>query len=111
MMMIRLFRARFARKDHAVHHCSINSCILCYAIVVPGRESAFRAGFWPDCYRENAEIGRPECRFRFFPGSSPAKIRPGRPIYGPEALLPNYRNYRLVTHFKLLIVGPDQKWP
>ncbi len=34
-------------------------------------------------------FGRPEGRFRFFPGSRPAKIRPGRPIYGPEALLRN----------------------
>ena len=33
--------------------------------------------------------GRAESRFRFFPGSSPAKIRPGSPIYGPEALLRN----------------------
>ena len=33
--------------------------------------------------------GRPESRFRFFPGTSPAKIRPGRPIYGLEALLRN----------------------
>ncbi len=24
-----------------------------------GPESAFRAGFWPDCYRESAEIGPP----------------------------------------------------
>jgi hypothetical protein len=31
-------------------------------------------------------FGRPEGPFRCFPGSSPAKIRPGRPIYGPEAL-------------------------
>ena len=34
-------------------------------------------------------FGRPECRFRCFPGSSPAKILPGRPISGPEALLRN----------------------
>ncbi len=33
--------------------------------------------------------GRPEGRSRCFPGISPAKIRPGRPIYGPEALLSN----------------------
>ncbi len=33
--------------------------------------------------------GRPEVRLRCFPGSSPAKIWPGRPISGPEALLPN----------------------
>ncbi len=63
-----------------------------YAIVLPGRSSAFLAGFWPDCYRERTEIGpqpaegRPEGRFRCFPGGSPAKIRPGRPISGPEAL-------------------------
>ncbi len=30
---------------------------LCYAIVLPGRKSAFRAIFWPDCYLENTEIG------------------------------------------------------
>jgi hypothetical protein len=32
---------------------------LCYAIVLPDRKSAFRAGFWPDCYRESNEIGPP----------------------------------------------------
>ncbi len=26
---------------------------LCYAIVLPGMKSDFRAGLWPDCYREN----------------------------------------------------------
>jgi hypothetical protein len=29
----------------------------CYAIVLRGRKSVFRAGFWPDCYRESTEIG------------------------------------------------------
>ena len=68
-------------------------CTLCHAIVLPGRKSALRAGFWPDCYWEGSEIGlrpadgRPDGVFRCFPGSSPAKIRPGRPTYGPEALL------------------------
>ncbi len=33
--------------------------------------------------------GRPEGRFRCFPGSSLAKIKPGSPISGPEALLCN----------------------
>ena len=28
---------------------------LCYAILLAGRKSAFRAGFWPDCYRERTE--------------------------------------------------------
>ncbi len=23
-----------------------------YAVVLPGQKSAFRAGFWPDCYRK-----------------------------------------------------------
>ncbi len=32
---------------------------LCYAIVLPGRTSAFRAGFWLDYYREITEIGPP----------------------------------------------------
>jgi hypothetical protein len=68
------------------------TCTLCYTVVLPGRKSDFRAGFWPDCYRERTEIsalrpafGRPEGRFRFFHGSSPATIRPGRPISAPEA--------------------------
>ncbi len=34
-------------------------CTLCYAIVLPGRKSAVRAAFWPDCYRERSEIGPP----------------------------------------------------
>jgi hypothetical protein len=41
--------------------CSLHDT-LCYAIVLPGRKSAFRAGFWPDCYRENTEIGPPAGR-------------------------------------------------
>ena len=31
----------------------------CYVLVLPGRRSAFRAGFWPDCYLESTEIGPP----------------------------------------------------
>ncbi len=60
---------------------------LCYAIMLPGRKSAFRAGF---CL-ESTEIGPPAGRrpdgdrCRCFPGSSPAK----RPISGPQALLRN----------------------
>ena len=58
--------------------------------MLPGRKSAFLAGFWLDCYREDTEIGpppaegRPEDRFWCFPGSSPVRIRPGGSIYGPE---------------------------
>ncbi len=35
---------------------------LCYAIMLPGRKSAFQAGFWPECYRESIEIGPPASR-------------------------------------------------
>ncbi len=37
----------------------VRDSILCYAIVLPGRKPDFRAGFWPDCYRERTEIGPP----------------------------------------------------
>ena len=70
--------------------------ILFYAIVLPGRNSAFRAGFWPDCYRgkhRNRPSGRPSAGRRAVFGSFPVavrpKIRPGRPISGPEALVRN----------------------
>ena len=44
---------------------------LCYTILFPGRTSAFRAGFGPDCYREGSEI------------NPPAGLRPaGGPISG-----------------------------
>ncbi len=50
------------------------------------------AGFWPECYQESAEIGpRPEGLFLYFLGSNPAEIQPGRPIYGPEAILRNMK--------------------
>jgi hypothetical protein len=68
--------------------------VVCYAIVLPGHKSAFRAGFGPDCYREDTEIGPPAGRR---PAGGPisvfswslGKIRPGRPISSPEALLCN----------------------
>ena len=53
-------------------------------IGLPGR---IWAGLLPGKHRP--AFGRPEDRFRCFPGSSPAEIRPGRPISGPEALLRN----------------------
>ncbi len=46
------------------------------------------AGKTPKSTRRQA-VGRPEARFRCFPGSSPAKLRPGRTIYGPDAPLRN----------------------
>ncbi len=59
--------------------------------MLPGRKSAVRAGFWPDCYRERTEISPPA-------GSSPAQIRPGSPISGPEAVLRNIE-YKVASHF------------
>ncbi len=35
---------------------------LCCGIVPPVRKSAFRAGIWPDCYREGTESGPPAGR-------------------------------------------------
>jgi hypothetical protein len=35
---------------------------LCYAIVLPGRKSALRAGFWPDCYRGLVSCSGAWCR-------------------------------------------------
>ncbi len=65
-------------------------------------KSAFRAGFGPDCYRESAlrpAEGRQEGRFRSFPDSSPAKIQPGRPISGPEALSRSSATMRATVPF------------
>jgi hypothetical protein len=47
----------------------------------------------PPGKNRNRPFGGQEGRCRCFPGSSPAKIRPGRPIYGPEALLCNIDHY------------------
>jgi hypothetical protein len=41
------------------------------------------------------------------PGSSPAKIRPGRPIYGPEALLRNIE----YTVLHNSVSGPEIGFP
>ena len=65
--------------------------------VLPGRKVAFRAGFWPDCCRESTEIG------------PPAKIRPGRPIYGPEALLRDIGYLKAV--WPDLFGGIFEVWP
>ncbi len=61
--------------------CCIKYGTLCYAIVLPGRQSAFRAGFWPDCYRESIEIGPPAGRRQS--GQNPARkadLQPGSTI-------------------------------
>jgi hypothetical protein len=90
----RLTNRLLSRSGGLRHHFEAARSILCHAIALPGRKSALRAGFWPACYRESTEIGfpagqrgRPEGRFWCSPGSRLAKIRPGRPIYGTEAVL------------------------
>ena len=70
--------------------------LVAVAILAQGESARHFVMSWPAAENStvpaaiglNAE-GRPEGRFRCFPGSSPAKIRPGRPISGPEALLRN----------------------
>ncbi len=59
---------------------------LCYALVLPGRKSAFRAGIWPDCYREITEIG------------SPAGLRPKS---GPEGRFPGRKHYCVTSNTKV----------
>ncbi len=58
----------------------IYKCTLCYAIMLPGRKSAFRVRFWPDCYRENTEIDSPAGRRADF-GTFPVAVQPKS---GPE---------------------------
>ena len=69
--------------------------ILCHAIVLPGGKSAFRAGFWPDCYRESTGIGRrpAEAGRRADSGTSPVAVRP---TSGPEGRF-TARKYYCVT--------------
>ncbi len=66
---------------------------LCYAIVLPGRKVAFRARFWPDCYRESIEIGPPtglrparRANFNSFPVAVRQKSGPTIPPTGPGYL-------------------------
>ena len=65
-------------------------------IVLPGRNSAFRAGCCRTATGKKPKspfrpaFGRPEGRCRFFPGGSPAKIRPGGPTSSSEALTIDY---------------------
>ena len=89
-------RAKWLRMAQAPQDLSQNG--YGYAIVPPGHKSAFRAGFWQDCYRESTEIDPPAGRrlagrpISMLSGNSPAKIQPGRRIYGPEALPRNIEN-------------------
>ncbi len=53
-----------------------------------GLSGRILAGLLPGKHR-NLPFGRPEGRFLCLPCSSPFKIRPGRPSYGPEAPLRN----------------------
>ena len=70
--------------------------LVAVAILAQGESARHFVMSWPAAENStvpaaislNAE-GRPEGRFQCFPGSSPAKIRPGRPFNGPEALLRN----------------------
>ena len=54
--------------------------------LLPGKHRNRPSGR-PKAGRRADFVLSPEGRFRCFPGSSPAKIRTGRPISGPEALL------------------------
>jgi hypothetical protein len=66
---------------------------LCYALVLPGRKSSFRAGFRSDSHQENLKIGPPTgLRPAGVPFSrlTPTRIRPE---FGPEARIPVREHY------------------
>ena len=75
---------------------------LCYAIVLPGRQSGVRLGFRPDSSRENLKISTPAGRRADFE-AFPIRLRPGSPISGPEAVL---CNIMYVQRPRLSIVWP-----
>ena len=66
----------------------LNTHILCYAILLPGRKPVFRAGFRPDSDRESLTIGPPAGRRDL--EVIPIKIRP-KP--NPEARFPARKQY------------------
>ncbi len=86
------------------HHCGCQSKALgpgytpCYAIVLPGRKSAFRFGFGGTATGKEPKsalrpaFGRPESPSRCSPGSSPAEIRPGRPISGRSGTICGFQS-------------------
>ncbi len=57
----------------------VNEHTVCYAIVLPGRKSDFRAGFRPDSCRGSLKISW-RAGFAALPFKNPAEIRPGSPI-------------------------------
>jgi len=74
-MVVRTLPQDSCREVVAGTRAKINTSLKCrWARTATGNvpKSALRPAF-----------GQPKGRFRFFPGSSPAKNRPGRPIYRP----------------------------
>ncbi len=67
----------------------LSTATLCYAAMLPGRKSAFRAGFWRDCYRESTDIGPPAGRRAHF-GAYPVAV-PSKSC--PEGRFPARRHY------------------
>jgi hypothetical protein len=70
-----------SKRQPRMLRCLIHA--LCCALVLPCRKSAFRAGFWPDCYRESNRNRpcRPKAGRRADFGSFLAAVRPNS---GPE---------------------------
>ena len=81
----------------------LNTHILCYAILPPGRKPVFRAGFRPDSDRESLEIGQ-----RAHSEAFPIGIRPK---VGPEIRFPARRHYRLTESKTLLHTHGLQQRP
>jgi hypothetical protein len=70
-------------------------CILCCALVLPGRTSGFRAGFRPDSGRESRPPGRPFAGRRADFKAFPIKILPK---IGPETRFPARKHCRCLRN-------------
>ena len=81
----------------------LNTHILCYAILLPGRKPIFRAGIRPDSDRESFEIGQKAHSEAF-----PIGIRPKS---GPEIRFPARKHYRLTESKTLLHTHGLQQRP
>ncbi len=85
---------------------------LCYAMLLPGRKSGFRAEFRPDSKLENIKICPPAGRADFEAVSTGFRLKSG-PMYGLEALLHDIGQQRYPEYGGRVGNGGHQphRWP
>ena len=71
---------------------------LCYAILLPGRQSGVRDGLRPNSNRENFKIGRPKAAWSVDSETFPTRIRP---TYDPETPFPARMHYGVAEGINL----------